>query len=269
MLIIIDLLLSLKMPLPFPVVDLYNYHDQEIQAMTLLAKTHRVIKAFYPQLKALAISGNDQAIKLRGEIRGDNHYDIPLTIMQRRGFYHDLLKSQTLNTKAEFDYIIEKLSCLLVDTNYFASRYNTDIEGVVPINFSFVNSIQLYENDSQIFSDFCQMAPPKNILPFNLSDEEVRIATDSANSDAAEKVSMVWNGPVYAKADMLDYLLMGIVKSQLIVHRALNKDGYSEDDIINLSKEYHYNNIRINCINNYCHQDGNLSDESGYDSTHS
>ena len=256
----------------FSRVSIEDYEPLYIMAANLVAKIHYPIKKFYPFLKKIALSGNESAILFRAEIRGNDEYTTPTAIMEKIHFFIKILKK--LHTIKEFTDFITDLTPLVQVSADYLNRFNTEfaVEGSGIEKIVYVHK-ELYQDDNfdSVIYNYDSMNIPIKVCPFNLSDEDRLEAVQEGNNIGKRNVDMIWGskfsspGPRYAIHDLIEYDIISYVRSIFKIKRALTNGEFSPEEIENLSKEFHYNNIIINTLRNFSFGNDYDSD-SGYDS---
>jgi hypothetical protein len=238
-------------------LPLFNFIELEEHAIDLMNEAITQYNTFYAILKDLASKGNQKAIDFRLELRGESNQESFLWILT---YYSKKLKALSMTSEEEFTKVINNMKKLCVMARAYTRRFNDEfaIEGsniekiVVPteeIAKSKSRGTTFYSPDGfDAYNNFCHRPIGKNLLPYNLSKNQEIEAIAMAKKSIKNSISCVEDGPEYAKYDMISYDVYSIVLRQEMIRRALNKDTYSPEEIVNLSTEYHYNEIMISVM---------------------
>jgi len=245
----------------FTIVETENYEPLQSEAEDILSESCQQIMTFYPILKDLALKGIEKAILLREHVRNQSE-DGDKSIMFKHMYYGKIL--QNACTIEEFTKLIKKLKKLPKLAREYTRRFNKEIaidgsdvspipvkteeEASLPvasIGFSFA------PDGFDALYNFEQKPMPINLLPNDLTPEDIAEAETEATTSIQRSFDMVSDGPDYARSDMKSYDLLCRVNRQEKIRRLLNKPLISVEDQINLSKEFHYNNDMIQWTKSY------------------
>jgi hypothetical protein len=271
----------------FTFVKLENYESLEDEARKLLDECSTEIFKSYDILKDLASKGNEKAILLREHVRNKAD-DGSRSLMAKQYICSSFL--QKASTIAEFNKLLIKLKKLPKLARDYTRRFNTEIavegSGVTPIPVkseeeiaatSRVVGVSWVDDGYDALQNFRSLSAPKNLLPNDLTAEDLSEADAEAKSKLTSGFQMIVGAPSYAYSDMRSYDILCVVNRQGKLHRALNKPITSEEDQQNLSREFHYNNQMIEVLQFYNPYEGNEDNEhdhhtdgySSYGSNHS
>lgn len=245
----------------FTIVETENYDLLQSEADKLLSETNRQIVSFYYTLKEVALTGNEKAILMRNHVRNkseDGERSLASKYLHCEKIFNNAF------TNAEFTKLIKTLKTLLKLARGYTRRFNDEIaidgSGIIPIHVKTEEEAALptssigfsYSPDGfEALYDFEQKSFPVNLLPKNLTPEDIAQAETDAKSTIQRSYDMVSNGPSYARYDMKSYDILCLVKRQDKIRRILNKPVSSIEDQNNLSQEFHYNNDLIQWMKTY------------------
>ena len=118
--------------------QLEDYQQYEDCANNILNNSYKQVMTFYPQLKELALAGNEKAIIFRDDIRNK-----PKSLMRMQLYISK--KIEIANTIDEFLKIIKLLKSVSKQTCDYTIRFNDEIaidgSGIEKINFENISSI--------------------------------------------------------------------------------------------------------------------------------
>jgi len=238
-------------------VQLEDITHIESVAFEEYSKSIDQIMQFYEILKAEALTGNENAILLRTHIR-DTPKNGSISIMQVHASIVRVLKREDITTIAEYEKLIEKIKRCQDNGQHYTRRFNKEIatesSGIAKIHISSGPStpeVKFAPCGFDALGYFKSKPLAKNLQSIDLTDKEIMCADQKAQETFRNSMSMVADGPAYARRDMISYDILCLVQRQELIRRALNKDTYSSEDVLNLSREFHYNNIMIDVINRY------------------
>ena len=238
-------------------VQLEDFTSIEQTAHEEYSKSIDQIMQFYEILKAEALSGNEKAILLRTHIR-DAPKNGSVSIMQVHASIVKVLKREDITTIAEYEKLIEKIKRCQENGRHYTQRFNNEIatetSGIAKIHISSRSStpeIRFAPCGFDALGYFKSKPLAKNLQLIDLTDKEITDAKRVAKKTFKNSMSMVADAPAYARRDMLSYDILCLVQRQELIRRALNKDTYSSEDVLNLSREFHYNNKMIDELSQY------------------
>jgi len=236
---------------------LFDFHPMDKLILQILENTQHECDKFYYIIKDLGINQKNQTAV---NIRNDINANIPTSLCYKLKYAFRKLKSQTMNTEEEYKEIIDMITDLPKIARGYIRRFNDEIavEGS-GINKIFIKTeeelakhqrrstldvpLNFYPNGFEEYHIFSERPQGKNLLPYNLSDEDINSAFDYVRKIIEN--SKIEDAPEYATYDMISATVYEIVQRQEQLRRALNKDIYSLEEIKKMSEEYHYNEILI------------------------
>jgi len=225
--------------------------------LQILENTENECNKFYYIIKDLGINQKNQtAINIRNEINAN----IPTSLCYKLKYAFRKLKSQTMNTEEEYKEIMDMVTDLPQIARGYIRRFNDEIavEGS-GINKIFIKTeeelakpqrrstldvpLNFHPDGFDEYKIFSERPQGKNLLPYNLSDEDINSAFDYVREII--EYCTIEDAPKYATYDMISVSVYNIVQRQEQLRRALNKDIYSSEEVKKMSEEYHYNEILI------------------------
>lgn len=260
----------------FKFVETEDYEHLQSEADDLFLEISKQISSFYITLKEVVLTGNEKAILLHGLIRNKSE-DGSMSFASKLKYCDRTFWNAS--SISEFTQLIKQLKNVLKMARKYARRFNEEIaiegsniiqvavkteeEAALPVLHQFRYSPDGFE----ALDKFQEFSFPVNLLPKNLTPEDIAKAETSAKTTIQESYKMVSDGPSYARYDMKSYDILCLVKRQDKIRRLLNKPVDSIEDHNNLSQEFHYNNEVIHWMVNYEPPfEAGVDDYTGYSS---
>ena len=259
----------------FQFVQTDNYEPLQSEADDLFLEISGQISSFYTTLKEVVLTGNEKAILLHGLIR--NKSADGRSFASKFKYCDKIFKNAS--TISEFTKLIKQLKNVLKMARDYTRCFNQEIaiegSGIIPIAVKTEEEAALpvlpqfrYSPDGfEALDKFQELSLPVNLLPKNLTPEDIAEAETDAKTTIQKSYDMVSDGPSYARYDMKSYDILCLVKRQDKIRRLLNKPVDSIEDHNNLSQEFHYNNEVIHWMVNYePPYEAHADDYNGYSS---
>jgi len=252
----------------FKLIELPNYETLETKANDLIKETLTYIFSFYETLKEKALAGNEKAVLLREHVRNTSE-DRGKSIMRKIHDYQKIIdNASSIDEFIELNAKLEELPKL---ARAYIRRFNSEIaiesSGISPISVKSEEEIatpprrgrtrtediviSYYPSGSDALYKFRKSSRPVYLRQNDLTAEDNEEAINAAQ-EIFKRIDKFMNSrqsnaapPSYVADDLLSADLYDIVHRQDKIRRALNNKTMLEDDQINLSKEFHYNNVMI------------------------
>jgi len=248
----------------FKLIELPNYDSLESKSNELVEKTLTYIFSFYETLKEQALAGNETAILLREHVRNTSE-DGDKSIMRKIHDYQKIIKNlSSIDKFIDLNVELEKLPKL---ARAYIRRFNSEIaiegSGIAPIPVKSEEEIatpprrgrtrnediviSYYPSGYEALDKFRKSSRPIHLRPNDLTAEDNEEAMNAVKKifEGIDKFMNSNQAPSYVASDLLSADLYDIVRRQDKVRRALINDSMSEEDQVNLSREFHYNKVMI------------------------